>query len=292
MNGAVKETPLVFACGDDELVGLVSEPAAAAAQCGVLVLVGGPQYRVGSHRQFALMAHRLALAGHAAMRFDFRGMGDSSGPLRDFEQVHEDVAAALAAFRRQCPGLRRIVLWGLCDAASAALLYCRERRDPEVAGLCLLNPWVRSAETLAKTQVKHYYVQRLLQREFWLKLLRGRLNVASAVAELLAKLRLARGGGTVAAGPAAPFQSRMAEGLRGFDGPVLLLISGDDYTAKEFLERAASDPAWKGLLSKSGLSRRDFPEADHTFSSAVRRAQAEDALIAWLAEWTAEAGGR
>ena len=75
MNGAVKETPLVFACGDDELVGLVSEPAAAAAQCGVLVLVGGPQYRVGSHRQFALMAHRLALAGRltAAEKSDVEG---------------------------------------------------------------------------------------------------------------------------------------------------------------------------------------------------------------------------
>ena len=33
-------------------------------------------------------------------------------------------------------------------------------RDPRVAGLALLNPWVRSDAGLARARVKHYYRQR------------------------------------------------------------------------------------------------------------------------------------
>jgi len=55
------------------------------AACGVLIVVGGPQYRVGSHRQFLLLSRRLAAEGHPVMRFDYRGMGDASGAMRGFE---------------------------------------------------------------------------------------------------------------------------------------------------------------------------------------------------------------
>jgi alpha/beta superfamily hydrolase len=91
--------------------------------CGVLVVVGGPQYRVGSHRQFLLLSRRLASEGYPVMRFDYRGMGDGGGAMRSFEDVSADIGAAIEAFQRRCPSVRRIVLWGLCDAASAALLY-------------------------------------------------------------------------------------------------------------------------------------------------------------------------
>jgi exosortase A-associated hydrolase 1 len=279
MSTAIRETPILFDCHGEQLLGIVAAAEASEA-CGVLVLVGGPQYRVGSHRQFVLLSRRLAAAGFPVMRFDFRGMGDSSGAGRDFEAVGDDIEAALAAFKSTCPGLERVVLWGLCDAASAALLYCQEHRDPMLAGLCLLNPWVRSVETLARTQVKHYYGRRLLDASFWLKLLQGRLNVLTALKELLDKLRLARR--LTPAAPGLSFQARMAWGLRNVAGPVLLLLSGDDYTAKEFLERVAADPDWQGLLERPGLVRQDFPGADHTFSSAADRTRVEDAVIAWL----------
>ena len=70
------EQALVFDCAGERMLGIVAIPEAAQAT-GVLILVGGPQYRVGSHRQFLLLARRLATDGIAAMRFDFRGMGDS-----------------------------------------------------------------------------------------------------------------------------------------------------------------------------------------------------------------------
>lgn len=101
--------------------------------CGVLIIVGGPQYRVGSHRQFVLLSRRLAGEGYPAMRFDYRGMGDAGGAMRSFEDVRADIGAAIEAFQRAVPSLRRIVLWGLCDAASAALLYVRRRQTRDSA---------------------------------------------------------------------------------------------------------------------------------------------------------------
>ena len=55
------ERGIVFGCAGEELVGVV-HPVASPVARGVLVVVGGPQYRVGSHRQFVLLARRLAAA--------------------------------------------------------------------------------------------------------------------------------------------------------------------------------------------------------------------------------------
>ena len=49
-----EERALSFACGGEWLYGVLSLPAQApqAARRGVLIVVGGPQVRTGSHRQF------------------------------------------------------------------------------------------------------------------------------------------------------------------------------------------------------------------------------------------------
>jgi uncharacterized protein len=250
----------------------------------VLIIVGGPQYRVGSHRQFVHLSRRLAQAGIAAMRFDCRGMGDARGAARSFEEVSEDIAAAIAAFGRTCPTLERIVLWGLCDAASAALMYVESKGPTAAAGIVLVNPWVRSDATLAKTQIKHYYARRVLDRGFWGKLLRGGVDLRGAVGGVARSARLARGASTrdALADATRPFQDRMAAGLAAFAGPVLLLMSGRDLTAREFDERSSTDAHWKGLLGRGSVERRDFAEADHTFSSAEWRGQAETATIEWI----------
>jgi len=64
----------------------------------VLIIVGGPQYRVGSHRQFVLLARHLAAQGIPVMRFDVRGMGDSKGKPRNFGQLDDDLRAATDCF--------------------------------------------------------------------------------------------------------------------------------------------------------------------------------------------------
>lgn len=276
------ETVLAFPCEGERLLGVVSarEGAPGAGDLGVVIVVGGPQVRAGSHRQFVQMARHLAAQGLPTLRFDVRGMGDSSGPQRSFEHLGADIGAAIAALQQARPEVRRVALWGLCDAASAALLYLHERPDPRVAALCLANPWVRSAASLARTQVRHYYGQRLLQKEFWLKLLSGRV-AASAWRSFVDSLRQAR---APASGAAAPegFVAHMARAWMRFDGPLLLLLSGSDYTAREFVDVTATDPAWQGALSQPGVTQHELALADHTFSDAPAARQAEQLTAAWL----------
>lgn len=274
-----RDEALAFDCAGERLFGILSRPE-ASRDIGVVIVVGGPQTRVGSHRQFVLLARALAAAGFPVLRFDVRGMGDSEGAQRSFEHLTPDIRAAVDTLQAHCPEVCKVVLWGLCDAAAAALLYRDETADPRITGLCLLNPWVRSEASLAKTQVKHYYGQRLMQKAFWAKLLSGKLNVFAAVAELLRKLGQASA--KAQEGPQLSFQQRMARGLRNFGGRTLLILSGDDYTAKEFLEHVAGDEAWRGLLDRPGLTRVDIAAADHTFSSHEWRKSVENACLDWI----------
>lgn len=283
-----REQALVLPCEGEQLVAVLTRPRQpAVADLALLVVVGGPQVRAGSHRQFTQLCRAVAAAGVPAMRFDVRGMGDSSGPLHTFEHIGPDIAAAIDALQAQLPTVRRVVLWGLCDGASAALMHLHERQaqgrpDARVAGLVLLNPWVRSAQTLARAHVKHYYWNRLRQGEFWRKLLRGGV-AGRALRDLLGNLSAARGSGPAAAASAAalPFQERMLRAAEGFAGPVLWVLSGQDYTAKEFVELAAAEPRWRAVLGRDRATRLDLAEADHTFSERRH----EDVLAQATARW-------
>jgi len=145
MNPGCVERPLFFDCEGFALLGVIAEPE-LPARVGVVIVVGGPQYRAGSHRQFVLLARSLAEAGVASLRFDLRGMGDSEGPRTDFEHAQADIRAAIDALCGAVPRVEQVVLWGLCDGASASALYAGG--DRRVAGLALFNPWVRTARAI------------------------------------------------------------------------------------------------------------------------------------------------
>ena len=277
------ERALIFDCGGETLVGVVSAPQAAdavAADTGVLIVVGGPQYRVGSHRQFVMLARFLADNGLPCMRFDFRGMGDASGEARDFEALSDDIEAAIAAFARELPGLRRIVLWGLCDGASAICLSLGG--NPLVAGAVLLNPWVRTAETQARTMLKHYYLQRLLDPRFWRKLLGGGVNLRGALGGVKEAAGAAAGAGSVPSDREGPLPKRMLRGLQRCELPVAVFLSGRDYVAREFEQCVAGDAAWGAFMASGRCSVRHFAEADHTFSAVAQSDGVARATLEWV----------
>jgi hypothetical protein len=74
----------------------------------------------------------------------------------------------------------------------------------------------------------------------------------------------------------------MRECLRRFSHPVLLILSGRDLTADEFRETVKGDVEWQALLADSRVTRHNFPEADHTFSSAAWREQVAERTLDWL----------
>jgi len=271
------ETALAFRCQDDWLYGILSLPQ-QTCQRGVLIVVGGPQYRAGSHRQFTLLARSLAQEGTAAMRFDYRGMGDSQGEMRDFEQVEDDLRAAIDAFMEAVPGMREVVLWGLCDAASAITMYAA--KDARVRGLVLLNPWVRTPHGIAKVTLKHYYRERLLDRGFWRKIVGGRFKAGASLKSMMALVRAAFSASGVPR-TAQGLPDRMHASMRAFGGHVLVVVGGADLTGREFCDMAAATPKWKRLLESPHVSQRSIEKADHTFSRRVWR----DQVAAWTCEW-------
>jgi len=280
-----QETALQFDCAGENLIGIASLPDQSATR-GVLVVVGGPQYRVGSHRQFTLLARALASEGFPVLRFDYRGMGDSCGAMRDFEDVDADLEAAIGQLFALAPGLKDVVIWGLCDGASAAMFYAE--RDPRVAGLVMLNPWARSEQGLAKSTLKHYYLARLRDPALWKKIARLQFDYAGAAASMAGMLRKAFGGATVAPGAATArpsFHVRMRDGLARFRGRGLFIISGADLTAKEFLDMAGSSREWRTAVEGPAMTRQTLAAADHTFSRRAWRDQVASWTVQWLRAW-------
>jgi uncharacterized protein len=270
------ENAVTFACDGQDLVGVLAVPESHAGR-GVLILVGGPQYRAGSHRQLVLLSRDLAAAGIPVFRFDNRGMGDSDGDMRTFEAIGDDVRGAIDLFFAQVGALREVVIWGLCGAASAALLYAH--RDSRVCGLFLANPWVRTTDGMARVMVKRYYLPRLFDREIWRRMFRGELDVTRSLRDLgIAVVQTLAARRT--ASPAS-FPVRMAEGLQCFRGRVLIYLSGNDFTAREFEEMCRTSAAWKQALARPDIEWRRLPEANHTFS--VRRWR--DQVTGWTREW-------
>lgn len=276
--GELTERAVTFECEGARLVAVVAEPA-SPLRTGVVCVVGGPQYRVGSHRQFLLLSRALAADGYPAMRFDYRGMGDSEGAPQAFTDAPADVGAAIDALLRRCPTLERVVLWGLCDAASACLLYLHHTRDERVGGLVLVNPWIFSERHFAHSQFRRYS-KRLLERDFWRGLARGELDIGKILRWAVGRVgALLRPGGR---GGDEDFKDGMRAALARFEGPVLLVLSGNDLTADGFRRFCEEDSRWRAVVAGARIERLEVPAADHTFSGGAEQAALERETLAWL----------
>jgi exosortase A-associated hydrolase 1 len=271
------------------LYGILSLPEQTSSR-GVLIVVGGPQYRVGSHRQFALLARKLAAEGVPVLRFDYRGMGDSEGDIRSFENVEDDIRAAIDQLVIGAPAVKEVVIFGLCDAACAALFYANQ--DLRVRGLVLVNPWVRTSDSIAKVYLQHYYLTRLLDRELWNKIRQRRFAYIAAARSFFSLLGSSLRGWAKNLMHAAHIDrnkssdglllpDRMFEGLERFTGRTLFIFSGNDLTAREFLNLVEGSSKWQRQLNSPRVEQRHLPDANHTFSRNDWRTQ----VGTWTSEW-------
>jgi pimeloyl-ACP methyl ester carboxylesterase len=249
----IEQRALQFTCQASSLVGIIDVPERPLGR-GVLVVSGGPQYRVGSHRHYALMARLLAPRGIPVMRFDYRGMGDSEGEMRGFGAVDDDIRAAIKEFFMQMPELEEVVLWGLGDGATAAALYAHT--DARVRGLVLLNPWAGGAGGAAQGPLLPQLLSRFGEIGFWKKV--GSRHAVAVDTDM-------------------PLPQRIIASLACFDGAALVVVGGADTIGREFVD----------LMERNDTACRrvTIAGANHTFASREWRDEVAELSANWIVSW-------
>lgn len=292
MNASATERAIRFDCEGDALPGILHAPGGEArGGVGMIIVVGGPQYRIGSHRQFVHLGRAVAAAGFPVLRFDYRGLGDAEGAPRDFLSVDKDIAAACAALRAERPDVTRIAGWGLCDAASALARFVRTAGPMDA--LILANPWVHCGA--GSISLAAYYRARLTSSAFWRSLVRGEVGLPGIPkAEPRHRAPDASGGDDPSrADPAPPamlpgadgaYVDEMRRGLEGFPGPIYLLSSGRDLTADEFRDRLRRDRRWRRVRKDGIVEEHRLTAADHTFSSLEAKEDVAQQTARWLTQ--------
>lgn len=143
-SAPVKETPFFFHSGSHALFGLLHEPPAGRTGDTFVFCHPFGEEKLWSHRVYVSFARTLADAGHAVLRFDYMGNGDSDGLFEHstLTTAQADVRAAIEQ-ARQLTGAERVHLLGLRLGATIASLVAEQSSD--VDRLILWSPIVDGA---------------------------------------------------------------------------------------------------------------------------------------------------
>jgi exosortase A-associated hydrolase 1 len=271
----MNEQGVIFNSNGKQLVAIehVPEPVHRGQfKKGVIIVVGGPQTRVGSHRLFVYLARALAKKGVTVFRFDYNGAGDSEGAISTFTDIQNDIDAAIQTFQQRHSDITELALWGLCDAASAILLYLNERpKQTKIKQILLVNPWVRQTQTQAKTYLRSYYIKRFFSKSFWQKLLTGKVKTKSALTDIQNFHQKSRASNDI--NKKENFVTQMLRGLNQFSGTCDIFLSGNDLTADEFKLLIKSNKHWRQAMARATINKQTIDHADHTFSQRDKQSQ-------------------
>ncbi|HEY0115900.1 MAG TPA: hydrolase 1, exosortase A system-associated [Allosphingosinicella sp.] len=247
---AILRRLLTIACEDELLGGSLDEAEGAT---GILIVTGGSQTRIGSHRLFERLASGLAAAGHPCLRFDRRGVGDSSGQDPGFRACGPDLGAAVGALHEQLATVERVIGVGLCDGATALALH---GAGAGLRALILVNPWLVEAEANQPppAAIRQHYRQRLTSREGWKKILTGGISYRKAL----------KGVAKIAAAPEpSNLASEVAEALRNDRRPTALILAKGDATAI-----AAAAEVQQARYDELIGTKLEIDTDSHTFAKA------------------------
>lgn len=292
MSDSFLDTPVTFECDGNLLHGILSKPE-TSFDAAVIIVVGGPQFRVGSHRQFVLLARYLAGQGVLVLRFDYTGMGYSEGQPKKFYEIDHDIHTAIDFVTRRFPQVKNTHLWGLCDAASAIAFTAYT--DSRIDGIIISNPWVRSDASHSEVILKTYYRDRIFSWDVWRELLVSPSKIFNAVVSLsgvctkvltnifhpksskkksVNEISLTERQNNLAAS--------VLSGMNRFNGKICLLLSEKDLTADEFKREFENSDWMQQVENMQKITIHHLDEADHTFSTALWRAQVEKLTMNFL----------
>lgn len=149
--------PICFGHAERQLFGLCHAPQGQeqAARPAVILCNAFGQEAIRAHRFQRLLAERLARAGHAVLRFDYYGSGDSMGEdsEADLDGWARDLLMAHQELQRRS-GATRIVWAGMRLGANVALLAARGT-PAGLSRLLLWDPLPDGQRYLAALRERH-----------------------------------------------------------------------------------------------------------------------------------------
>lgn len=291
------------------LFGIVTQPARpAGSRVGVLLVNTGAEHHVGPNRMYVGWARHWAARGLTVLRLDLAGLGDSDErPGSAAQQVYPDTAMddlrAATAYMHSELGASEVHAIGLCSGAYH--VYKAAVAGVPLASATAINPLVFfwkpglsldfTAQEGAVVAVNAQLSRSLMQRERWLKLLKGQANVRF-IALMLGR-RIAMAVRDAARGLARQLGMPLKDDIE----RELKLIERRGMTRLQFvfaenepgltLLRKGAPNALGPLQAQGRLRIETLNHADHTFTRHEARQRLFDVVNAALAPDAHQASG-
>jgi len=183
-----------FQSGSNKLFYTYSNPSEQIKKTGIIFVHAANGSRLGPHRMFVELAHRLNNLGFATMRFDLTGCGDSTGMVcgDDIKSDIKDVAAAVGFFMSK-PHMESICLLGISRGARVIFSTIARHQIPVKSAILLSTP-VSTAKAAARSfsiRLREYFHKSKDYKNIK-KLLTGRVNIKQVMKTLTTALALSR----------------------------------------------------------------------------------------------------
>jgi hypothetical protein len=302
--------PLTFQNSDGHrLFGILHEPLIGARRdVAIILLSPGVKNRIAPHRMYNKMAAEYVALGFWVFRFDFYGLGDSEGEVREpllpdlygsiqVGRYCDDTRCAMEWMRRTY-GFKQFILGGLCGGAITGVLA--GAHDPAVVGLLGLGlPVMLDGSSVDKIRnmtagqldrIRQRYVRKIFNPSAWLRLLSFKTDFRQLLRAFTASRRKRPAPAAAAGGPAAPpagsnanpkfppaFLAMLASGR-----PVLMLFSGSDRLYAEFQEKFLAFYQDRVNAHARYLDVEVVDRANHIFSFPEWQREMLDRTRTWL----------
>lgn len=252
-----------IACESDMLAATLDSGTGSTA---LLIVSGGNEIRSGAHSGMAQLASRILEHGFPVLRYDRRGIGESTGQNRSFLGSAEDIAAAAKFLRQEQQQVDKIIGFGNCDAATALALF---GPDAGIDGYILANPWViettREPDTetpaVSPAAIRSRYWDRIKNPRTIIDLLSGNIDLRKLLKGLKQASRSEEN---------SVLSLRLRDALTSLDGNTHILLAKRDTTARAFLA-AWNSPDFAPLREEPAITVDSLYSASHSFADMAAR---------------------
>jgi alpha/beta superfamily hydrolase len=285
------------------LFGILHEPLANARQdVGIILLSPGIKNRVAPHRLYNKMAAAYVSLGFWVLRFDFYGLGDSEGEIREpllanlYGSIQTgryigDTHAAMDWMRRT-HGIERFVLGGLCGGGITGVLAGVNRRD--LAGIIGLGlPVILDGSSIDKlrhmttgqlARVRGHYLGKLFKPSAWLRLLTFKTDFRMLFRAfgVKGKGRNQHAGQSEQVSNLNPLFPPAFLSILTHRKPILLLFSGSDRLYAEYKEKFLQVYRERVSVLSESLQVEVVEDANHIFTFVEWQQDMLSRTRAWL----------